>query len=58
MSEVKNEENYSILELLNKYYSPKKHGANDTLRAEQNRTTSKHYALLDDVTENYVLGYN
>ena len=58
MSEVKNEENYSILDLLNKYHFMKKHNENTATKDNAQKSFSNQHGLNDDVTENYILGYN
>ncbi|WNC70524.1 hypothetical protein RGQ13_10290 [Thalassotalea psychrophila] len=54
MNEVKNEDNYSILDLLNKYYSPKVIDDKFTKQKLQ----AKYYDRLEEPGEAFVLGYN
>mgnify|MGYP005990740339 CR=1 FL=1 len=54
MNEVKNEDNDSILDLLNKYYSPK---VIDDKFVKQKLQT-KFYDQLEGSCEAFVLGYN
>lgn len=54
MNEVKNEDNYSILDLLNKYYSPK---VIDEKLTKQ-KSAARYYGQSEESGEAFVLGYN
>ncbi|WOH38382.1 hypothetical protein RI844_03870 [Thalassotalea fonticola] len=54
MNEVKNEDNYSILDLLNKYYSPK---VIDDKQTKQ-KSLARYYDGSQESGEAFVLGYN